>query len=238
MISGLKIAGLDKQSFIDYPGNIATLIFTQGCNFRCFYCHNSELVLPERFISNLIDPETVIYYLKSNKGLIDALVITGGEPTLQPGLIPFIKTVKELGFKVKIDTNGTNFQAISYLIQNHLIDYIAMDIKTAVSVSAYKKIVGNISEPDIQNITRSIKLIKKSGITYEFRTTVVKNFHNKTIIEEIGRVIDGANLWAIQNCLFTNILYPSLKYEIFKVVELEKLANFAKQFVNKVIIRY
>ncbi|MEA3316706.1 MAG: anaerobic ribonucleoside-triphosphate reductase activating protein [Bacteroidota bacterium] len=181
----MKIAGFDKQSLIDYPGNITSVIFTQGCNFRCGFCHNPELVLPEKFTKTFSENLILDYLAKHNK-LLDAVCITGGEPTLHSDLPVFIEKIKLLNLKVKLDSNGTNYSMLMYLIKENLIDFIAMDIKHILEYEKYNKIVGNyLSLQQYTEILKSIKLIEKSNIQYEFRTTIIKNMHTLQHIKDL-----------------------------------------------------
>ncbi len=178
----MLIAGFQKQSLIDYPGNISSVLFTQGCNFRCGYCHNPNLVLPEYF-EKVYQNEEIFNYLNKYKNLLSAVVITGGEPTIQKDLPYFIEKLKKLGLKVKLDSNGTNPQMITMLTTQKLIDCIAMDIKHILDYQKYNLAVGNVLNKSIYHkILESIEIIKNSGIDYEFRTTIVKGLHT---IEEI-----------------------------------------------------
>jgi len=173
----MKIAGFKKQSLIDYPGNITSVIFTQGCNFRCGFCHNPELVLPEKY-GKTLSTELVFNYLKKYNKLIDAVCITGGEPTIHNDLPQFIETIKNLNLKVKLDSNGTNPKMLKHLLSEKLIDFIAMDIKHILEFENYNNIVGNFITPEtFKNILLSIDIIEQSAIKYEFRTTIIKNIH-------------------------------------------------------------
>jgi len=181
----MKIAGFKKQSLIDYPGHISSMVFTQGCNFRCVYCHNPELVLPEKF-GEIYPEELVFDYLDKYKHLLDALCISGGEPCMQKDLPEFIDRVKKLGLKIKLDTNGTRSSVLKLLFERKLVDFVAMDIKTILEYEAYREIVGDgLSEECFSNVLESVELIENSGIDYEFRTTVVKNFHSEQYIESL-----------------------------------------------------
>jgi pyruvate formate lyase activating enzyme len=162
----MLVGGFQKCSLIDYPGKLCSVIFTQGCNFKCYYCHNPELVYPFLY-SPPIDINTVIQFLKKRINKIDAVVFSGGEPTLQTDLIDIINIFKKLGFLIKIDTNGSKPYVLSYLITNNLVDFIAMDIKTALH--NYKSII--YIDIDINLINESIILISNSGISHEFRLT-------------------------------------------------------------------
>jgi len=189
----MKIGGLQKFSLIDYPDKVACVVFTQGCNFRCPYCHNPELVKPEMFLESL-NEEEFFDFLKERKGKLDAVVITGGEPTLQYDLIEFIKKIRDLGFLIKLDTNGSNPGMLKEIIDQKLVNYVAMDIKAPLD--KYESIAG--TKTDIKKIKQSIELIKNSGIDYEFRTTVVKNMLSPEDLEQIGKEIKGAEKYFLQ----------------------------------------
>ncbi len=179
----MKIAGFKKQSFIDYPGYITAVVFTQGCNFRCGYCHNPSLVLPELFEETYSNEEVLSYIHKYNK-LLDAVCITGGEPTLHADLPDFIRQIKHEGLKIKLDTNGSNPDMLQQLYQEQLLDFVAMDIKHLLQLEKYRSIVGKkMSSHLFDKVLKSITLIEQSGIGYQFRTTVVKGYHSDTDIE-------------------------------------------------------
>ena len=163
----MYIGGLQKFSLIDYPGLISAVIFTQGCNFRCPYCHNPQLVFPELFEESL-NEESVLEFLKSREGQLDGVVITGGEPALQPDLLPFLKTIKAMSFQVKLDTNGSRPDVIEKALKGHLVNFIAMDIKAPLK--NYSEICG--VRVDTEAIATSIQHVLDSDIAYQFRTTV------------------------------------------------------------------
>ena len=167
----MKIAGFDKLSLLNYPDLVSATIFTNGCNFLCPYCQNSALVLDAKD-NELIPEEEVLDYLKERRKLLDGVCVTGGEPTIQKDLVEFIRKIKDLGLKVKLDTNGSHPEVIKELLDRGLVDYIAMDIKTVFS--KYNEITNRNIDTDL--IRSSIELIKNSNIDYEFRTTVVKAF--------------------------------------------------------------
>lgn len=202
------IGGLKKTSLLDYPEKISAIVFTQGCNFRCGYCHNPGLLKNSE--NGSLSIESFFEFLKTRQGKLDGVVITGGEPTLQPDLKPFIQRVKELGFFVKLDTNGCNPDIIEDLINKKIVDYIAMDIKAPLE--KYSNITNvNI---DLDKIKQSIYLIMKSGIDYEFRTTVVKSQLTLDDFDKIALLINGAKKYYLQK--FTaksDILDNSLKNE-------------------------
>lgn len=183
---------MQKSSFIDYPDKISTVVFTAGCNFRCPYCHNSHLVYNT---GEEISEKFIISYLEKRNKYINALCISGGEPTLHQGLYSFIKKIKEKGFLVKLDTNGTNYELLNTLLDEELLDYIAMDIKAPLD--KYKDVV-NV-DLDIKPIYKSIDIIKNSDIDYEFRTTVCNELLTQQDLIDIGKMLSGSKRYAIQN---------------------------------------
>jgi pyruvate formate lyase activating enzyme len=182
----MRLAYFQKVSLIDYPGKISSVIFTQGCNFRCGFCHNPQLVLPELF-ENTIEKEEIFEYLKKRKGKIEAVVVTGGEPMIHQDLPKLLKEIKELGYSVKLDTNGTNPKMLKDIIQNKLADFIAMDIKTVPS--KYDELCG--VKVNISDVIESVNIIKNSGIEKQFRITLVKGYHTKAGLEEIKKTISS-----------------------------------------------
>lgn len=196
------ICGLQKLTLLDFPGRMACIIFTKGCDFRCPFCHNASLVINAQENSDRqldiqpITEDEIFSFLKKRSGILDGVVITGGEPTLQKDLIPFIAKIKELGYKVKLDTNGNRPQVVESLLAQDLIDYIAMDIKNCKE--KYARTIG-VNKFDISNIIRSVDIIKASGIDYEFRTTVVDNFHSDEDFVSIGKWLSGAKAYYLQN---------------------------------------
>ncbi len=178
----MLISGFQKLTLLDYPEKTACTVFTYGCNFRCPFCHNAILVTEG--IENAIDPEEIFSFLKKRTGLLDGVCITGGEPTLQKDLIDFIRKIRELGFCVKLDTNGYNPEVLQELLSQGLCDYVAMDIKN--SLEKYSLTAG--IDVDRDKILRSISLIKEKAPDYEFRTTVVRELHTREDIMEICRL--------------------------------------------------
>ena len=188
----MSLVGLDKMSLLDYEDKISCVLFYKACNFRCPFCHNGLTVLEaeDEFLF-----EAVLEYLKSRVGLLDAVVFTGGEPTLEPQLKKHIKQVKELGFLIKLDTNGTNPKILKDLIDSNLLDYIAMDIKN--SEEKYPLTVG-VKRVDMAAIKESISIIMNSGVPYEFRTTLVDEFHKLEDMNGLGELIKGAPILYLQ----------------------------------------
>lgn len=189
----LPIGGFQKQSLIDFPGNISSVIFTQGCNLRCVYCHNPDLVFPERFKKlKIFDPVNIIKWIDENKKLLDAVVITGGEPTMHNSLPDFIKRIKNMRLKIKLDTNGTNPEMLKTLIANKQIDYLAMDVKAPLLTKKYRKIAGNGFGTELmEKILHSIKIIKSGNVNFEFRITVFDKYHTEQSINEIASCLSG-----------------------------------------------
>lgn len=200
--------GLEKCTLIDYPGKVACMVYTIGCNFRCPYCHNPELV--DETVETKITEREVLEFLSTRKGMLDGLVITGGEPTMHDDLLRFMKKVKKLGFLVKLDSNGTRPLILKEAIRKKLVDYIAMDIKSTLS-----KYSQTVARPvDAVAIRKSIQLIMKSNIEYEFRTTVIKALISPEDFHEIGREIHGARRYYLQKFVPTRILNPQFKKKV------------------------
>ncbi len=190
----MQIYGFQKTTLLDYPEHVAASIFTGGCNFRCPFCHNSGLVLD--FLKEpVILEDEVLSYLKKRRGILDGVCVTGGEPTLQKDLKEFLGKIRELGYKIKLDTNGYRPKVLQELFQEKLIDYIAMDIKA--SRENYSLAAG-IEKLDISLIEESIKAIQNSGVAYEFRTTVVKGIHKIEEFAEIGKWLKGSDVLYLQ----------------------------------------
>lgn len=218
---------------IDYPGEICAIVFTQGCNFRCPYCHNPELVNPELY-GECLPEETIFSYLAKRRGKIDALNITGGEPTIQHDLIEFVKRVRKTGYSIKIDTNGSNPEVIEKLISMKLLDYIAMDVKApADKFNTLTK-----SHISFDKITQTIEMIIKSGIPYEFRTTVLKKLLDENDIINIANSIRNARLYILQQFIPSKVLDRGLiQYESYSREELEYLSKKITQSVSNILIR-
>lgn len=191
----MNICGLQKLSMVDYPGKLAATAFTGGCNLRCPFCHNALLVtrLNE---SPRLDTDEVLAFLRSRRSLLDAVVLSGGEPLLQPGAADFLATVKDMGYLVKLDTNGCYPDALEEILSKKFVDYVAMDIKN--SREKYSLTVG-VPNFDLAPIDESIRLIRESGIDYEFRTTAVRQFHTAADFTAIGRWLHGSKNYYIQN---------------------------------------
>ncbi len=174
----MRIGGFVKQSLIDWEGVLAAVIFTKWCNFRCGYCHNPSLVLPILLNRRAdLDEKTIWEYLVQRRGWLEGVVISGGEPTMQPDLKDFLQRLKSLSYRVKLDTNGTRPDLLEELIVRGLIDAVAMDVKHLPSLKYYARITPNITPEGIHRIRRSISLLRSSGIEYQFRTTILPDIH-------------------------------------------------------------
>jgi pyruvate formate lyase activating enzyme len=195
----MKIAGVQKLTLLDFPQRIACTVFLAGCNMRCGYCHNKELVLPEciaRVSESFIDEKVFFNFLNQRRNLLDGVCITGGEPTLHPQLFGFIDQIKSMGFQVKLDTNGTNYRVLEKLINANLLDYVAMDVKA--SGELYGELT-KISTILTEHVEKSKKLLLSGVVDYEFRTTVIQEFHNELEFERLLDSIKGAKRYFIQN---------------------------------------
>lgn len=228
------ITGFHKSTLLDYPGKVACLLFTYGCNLRCEYCHNPELVIQKCVKENIVKEETILSFLKERKGLLDAVVITGGEPTLQPDLIPFIKKIKEIGYLVKLDTNGTDSKIVKRILDLDIVDYWAMDVKYEEEI--YKQNL--INSIPYSEIKKSIKLIMENAKDYEFRTTYVKGIHTNQSAKGIGELIKGSKRYYIQNFRPGKTINPSLNFSnSFTENELQKIKKEMNRYVKNVEIR-
>ncbi len=220
------IGGLQKTSLLDFPEKIAAIVFTMGCDFRCGYCHNPELINGEAKIKEVFE------FLKTRQGKLDGVVITGGEPCLQKDLPEFIKQVKELGFAVKLDTNGSFPEMLEKVLPD--LDYVAMDIKAPLE--KYSQIV-NV-DVDTSKILKSIEVLKNGGVDYEFRTTVVKSQLSFEDFEKIGQLIQGAPRYYLQRFEASKILDKSLENEkTYSTEEFERIIDMLKSYV-KAEVRY
>ena len=191
----MKIGGLQKLTLLDYPGKTACTVFLPGCNFRCPYCHNGGLVLPDSREPG-IPEEEFFAYLEKRIRILDGVCVAGGEPLLQEGILPFLKKIKSMGYQVKLDTNGTSPQLLKEACEEGLVDYVAMDIKQAPE--HYEKAVG-ITKPPMETVKESISYLLSGKVDYEFRTTLVKGIHETEDVIRICDWIEGAKIWYLQN---------------------------------------
>jgi pyruvate formate lyase activating enzyme len=230
----MVIGGWQKNSFIDYPGKISCVLFLQGCNLACPYCFNPDLV--KKHPKKIIGEDQIYDFLAKRKGLLDGVVISGGEPTLHEGLFLLCEKIRQMGFSIKLDTNGSRPHVIKKLIHEGMIDYIAMDIKT--DPANYPPLILKNCNPD--HILSSIRIIMASSLDYEFRTTCVKPLINDNILERISIQIKGAMLYALQQVQQTKVLQPAFfkeKDRRFAEDELFHLSDIAKRWVKRCIVR-
>ena len=229
----MLIGGLQKLSLIDYPGQLAAVIFTRGCPLRCQFCHNASLVIPSLY-EPLIPEAEIFAFLEKRKNQLDGVVITGGEPTIQKDLVTFISKIKKMGYSIKLDTCGTNPAMIEELFKKQLLDYIAMDLKAPLK--NYQKVTGVQIDPKV--ILKSIGLILSSKIKTEFRSTLVRDLHNSLDVVEMVELIKGAPLYTLQKYINKNPLNPALKgKQTFSDQELLTLKQAVEKKVQACRIR-
>jgi pyruvate formate lyase activating enzyme len=231
----MLLGGLQKNSLIDYPGKVSCVLFLSKCNFHCPYCHNPDLV-KGNLCPSLLDEKTLYGFLEERKGFLDGVVISGGEPTLQQDLICLCKEIKKMGYPIKLDTNGSRPQVIKRLIDEQLVDYIAMDIKT--DPFHYSPSITKNSKPHA--IISTIQILMESVVAYEFRTTCVKPFVDLEIIEKIAKTIKGATLYVLQHFRNGRILHPKFFHKTeaaYTEDELIHLKFIAEQWVKECILR-
>jgi pyruvate formate lyase activating enzyme len=226
--------GWVRTSLIDFPEHIATVLFAGGCNFRCPMCHNAPLVLhPAQ--TPAVDLDDVWDFLARRRGMIDGIVLTGGEPTLQPGLLPLAQEARERGFYIKLDTNGYLPHVLKELIDGKLIDYVAMDVKAPPE--KYARVAG-VPDLDLARIEGSMQMLREAGIPYEFRTTVAPGLLDENDITRIARWIAGAPTYALQQFRPAGTLSPAMQTVTpFTTAVLHRMAESASQWVDSVAIR-
>ena len=226
------VSGLQKLTLLDFPGKTACIIFTRDCNFRCPFCHNADLVIGE---TAPLDDEELFAYLDKRKKLLDGVVITGGEPLLQKDIADFIRRVRSFGYAVKLDTNGTYPDRLKALLDEGLVDYVAMDIKNGEE--EYLKTAGVSNEALLARVKESVSLIMSSGVPYEFRTTVVKGLHTKETLLSAFAMIKGAERYFLQGCVDSGALIEGQGLSAFSKAEMQEFVLLAKDFVKEVSLR-
>ncbi len=197
----MLIGGFQKFSLLDYPGQLAAIVFTQGCNFRCPYCHNPGLVDPQNY-TRIIPTSEILDFLDKRRGKLGAVSITGGEPTLQPDLPWFIAELRSMGFLIKVDTNGSFPDVIENLVSHKLVDYWAMDIKAPLHLYP----IVSKSDIPVEQITRSMDLLRSSGMEFEFRTTFFEALFNWNDLEKIRELLKPGDRFFLQQCRYTDTL--------------------------------
>lgn len=227
------LSGLQKLTLLDYPGMTACTVFTSGCNFRCPFCHNSPLVLPGKSTETLSE-DVLLDFLKKRLGILDGVVFTGGEPLLSPDILELFKKIKDIGYKIKLDTNGSFPITLEKAITSGLIDRVAMDVKN--SPDEYERAIG-VCGIDFSKIEYSKSLIMSSGIDYEFRTTVVKGIHTEKSLTDLAKWIEGAKEYYLQQYKDSGNILSGNGLSEFSKTEMEHLADAVRPLVPSVKLR-
>lgn len=230
----MKVTGIQKLTLLDYPGVVACTVFTAGCNFRCPFCHNAMLVLPEQIDDECLTDDEVFGFLKKRRGVLDGVAVTGGEPLLHADMPEFLARVKELGYKIKLDTNGSNPELLSEIVKNKLVDRVAMDIKNAPE--EYARTIG-LKSFDIAPVERSKEMLLRGDIDYEFRTTVVKGIHTKESLIGAAKWIEGAREYYLQQFKDSgNLILPD-GLSAYDEKQMHALADAVRDYVPTVEVR-
>ena len=230
----MKISGIQKLTLLDYPGTVACTLFTAGCNFRCPFCHNAMLVLPEQIEDASLNEDEILGFLKKRQGVLDGVAITGGEPLLHRELPELLGKIKALGYKIKLDTNGSNPELLHSIVENRLVDRVAMDIKNAPE--AYGETVG-VTGFDIAPIAKSKDMLLFGDIDYEFRTTVVKGIHTRQSLIGAAKWIAGAKEYYLQQFKDSGNLILPEGLEAYDEKEMHALADAVREYVPAVQVR-
>jgi len=237
VIDSMQISAIQKFTMLDFPGKIACIVFTAGCNFRCGYCHNPEFVLPEQIKEikkSFIQEEVFFAFLEQRIGKLEGVVITGGEPTMHYDLLSLVRRIKEMGFAVKLDTNGNNPMVLEVLVSSGLLDYVAMDVKT--DLQNYSNLVGGCVRTEY--ITESIRLLLQADIAYEFRSTLIQEVHTKEMIQGMAEMITGASQLFLQSFRPGYTLDPAyMAYHPFSLQEMQGIRDVFVPHVKEVSIR-
>ncbi len=233
----MKVAGMIKQSLVDYPGKIAAVLFTRGCNFCCPYCHNGHLLIkPGKIGAQYLAWQDIMELLGERKAFLDAVVISGGEPCLNPELPRALSQIKELGYKTKLDTNGSQTEVLAQLIEQSQLDYVAMDIKGVLEYKRYLEACGGrLSSEDFLKVKGSIYLLQNSLIEVEFRTTIVPLLHTPEDIVDIARYIQGAARYSLQQFNPQHTLHPDYgSIKPYSREQLQAIAQECQSYVREV----
>lgn len=230
----MRISGIQKLTLLDYPGTVACTMFTSGCNFRCPFCHNALLVLPERIEESFLTEEEIMNFLKKRFGVLDGIAVTGGEPLIHSDMPQLLRKIKDIGYKVKLDTNGSNPALLKEIIDAGLVDRVAMDIKNAPE--AYGETIG-IPGFDISRVEESKNLLLQGNVEYEFRTTVVKGIHTKESLVKAAKWIEGANEYYLQQFKDSGDLILPEGLGAYDKEEMNDLCNAVRQYVPAAQVR-
>lgn len=228
----MRINGIQKLTLLDFPGKVACTLFTGGCNFRCPFCHNASLVLPEQ-LDNPLSRDEILSFLKKRQGILDGVCITGGEPLLNKDIGEFIADIKSLGYAVKLDTNGSFPEMLKSLVKSGNVDYVAMDIKN--SEEKYAMTCG-LEKVDFSHIKESISFLLSGKVCYEFRTTTVREFHDADSFSGIAKLISGAENYFIQGFVASDNMIGS-GFSAYSKKELDTFADIVRPHVKNISIR-
>lgn len=227
----MKICGLQKTTLLDYPGRVAATVFTGGCNFRCPYCQNSEIICPDA--EEACTEEDLLAFLKKRSGILEGVCITGGEPTIHPDLPEFLEKVKALGYLVKLDTNGFRPDVLKRLCQKSLVDYAAIDIKAGPD---HYSLAAGVPGIQLEPLNETIRFLVSGALPFEFRTTAVRGIHTVEDFRQIGPWIEGCPQYFIQNFKESEYV-PAEGFSGFSVPELQDFAECVRPFVGSVSLR-
>ena len=230
----MRISGIQKLTLLDYPGKVACTMFTSGCNFRCPFCHNALLVLPERIEESFLTEDEVMGFLKKRFGVLDGVAVTGGEPLLHADLPQLLEKIKAIGYKIKLDTNGSNPKLLREIIEAGLVDRVAMDIKNAPG--DYGKTIG-IANYDVSRVEESKNLLLRGNVEYEFRTTVVKGIHTKESLVAAAEWIAGAKEYYLQQFKDSGDLILPEGLGAYNKEEMNDLCDAVRQYVPAAQVR-
>ena len=230
----MRISGIQKLTLLDYPGTVACTMFTSGCNFRCPFCHNALLVLPEKIEESFLTEEEIMSFLKKRFGVLDGVAITGGEPLLHADMPLLLEKIKGIGYKVKLDTNGSNPKLLREIIEAGLVDRVAMDIKNAPE--EYGRTIG-IPSCDISRVEESKNLLLGGNVEYEFRTTVVKGLHTKESLVSAAKWIEGAKEYYLQQFKDSGELILPEGLGAYNKEEMNDLCDAVRQYVPAAQVR-
>ena len=230
----MLIAGLQKLTLLDYPGRVACTVFTGGCNFRCPFCHNAPLVLPEKLAGDADGEETVLQFLKRRQGVLEGVAITGGEPLLHPDMPDFLRKIRAMGYKIKLDTNGSFPERLAALVEEGLVDRVAMDVKNAPAL--YARTVG-LEALDLDALTRSRDFLLQGRVDYEFRTTVVRSLHTAESLKEAAVWVRGAREYYLQQYKDSGEVIAAEGLGAFTDDEMRELLRLVREIVPTARLR-
>lgn len=230
----MQVTGIQKLTLLDYPGTVACTVFTAGCNFRCPFCHNAMLVLPEQIETNYLTDGEVFDFLRKRRGVLDGVAVTGGEPLLHRDMPEFLSRIKELGYKIKLDTNGSNPALLREIVEAGLVDRVAMDIKNAPE--SYAETIG-FERFDIAPVEQSKSFLLEGRVDYEFRTTVVRGIHTKESLIGAAKWISGAKEYYLQQFKDSGSLVMGEGLSAYDEKQMHELAEAVREYVPTVEVR-